>query len=88
MKKNRLVRLFCIAMATLFCLTACGDTNANDVETTPGANTAEPTVVTTAPITPEPKPEDEWVSAIFGGGPFVNQKRGMEKVKNRICAVL
>lgn len=81
MKKNRIMRLFCIAMAALFCLTACGDTNANDVETTPAATTVETTAATTETSKPDPKPEDEWVSAIFGGGPFVNQKRGMEKVK-------
>ena len=83
MKKNRLVRLFCIAMASLFCMTACADINGKDVETTPAATTVESVASTTESPKPDskPDPESEWVSAIFGGGPFVNQKRGLEKVK-------
>lgn len=77
MKKISLTRLVCMAMAAMFCLTSC---NSNDPAAT---TTAEPTttVATTATPEPEKKPEDEWVSAIFGGGPFYVSERGMKAVK-------
>lgn len=76
MKRIHLVRTVCAAMAALFCLTGCTTT----AETTTAATTTTAPVTTAAPK-PETKPENEWVSAIFGGGPFVSQKRGLEKVK-------
>ena len=78
MKKFRFTRLLCMAMAAMFCLTAC---NGSDPVTTTTAAPDTTTAVTTATPAPEKKPEDEWVSAIFGGGPFYVSERGMKAVK-------
>ncbi len=78
MKKIRFARLLCLAMAAMFCFTAC---KGNDpVATTTAAPTTTTAATTEAPK-PEPKPENEWVSALFGGGPFYISERGMKAVK-------
>ena len=80
MKRTKLIRLLAAALAGLFCLTACN--TGDPVDTTTTAATTTTTVITTAEPEPEPEPDNGWVSALFGGGPFNNGKRTVQKFKN------
>ncbi len=90
MKKLNLlhiVSLLALLLLTFTVLVSCGGdtvtTTTADVTTTQASTTT--TKITTAPITTTTPattapvttaaPEDEWVSAIFGGGPFVTGNR-------------
>ena len=88
--KNRFLPLIA-TLALMLCLTfvlvSCGGntettaeiTTTEEVETT---TTAEITTTTEAPVTTE-EPEPEFVSAIFGGGPFVTGYRAtINKIKD------
>ena len=80
MKPTKLIRLFAAAMAALFCLTACstGDPTA----TTTASTTTTTAVTTTVAPEPEEEPDNGWVSALFGGGPFNGGKRNVQRFKN------
>ena len=83
MKRKTLIRLMAAALAALFCLTGCS--TAEETASTAATTTEKPTL-TTAPITTQDpadvkEPDNGWVSAIFGGGPFNIGKRGLRDVK-------
>lgn len=78
MKRTKLLRTFALCLAAGFCLAGCSGESAITDATTD---------VTTVPTTteapaPEPEPDNGWVSAIFGGGPFGTGTRGLKEVKN------
>ncbi len=78
MMTKKLIRMVAMLMAALFCLAGCA--GEDPVATTTAATTTAP--VTTAPPQVEEEPDNGWVSAIFGGGPFCTGKRGLQDVKN------
>lgn len=79
MKRTKLIRLFAASIAAMFCLTGC-DVGAPS-DTTAATTTTTTAATTTVAPEPEPEPDNGWVSALFGGGPFCNSKRGLQKVK-------
>lgn len=99
MKKARyfpLVTMLLLLLVTTLAITACqGASDTTDAATTTAPNTSEPAVTTTmtantttiplvtttTPVTTEPEPQ--WVSAVFGGGPFTNGGvAAVNKIKN------
>ena len=83
MTRKTWIRLLASVFSALFCFNGCagveqatqsGTTDATTIDTTT-------TALTTKAPDPEPEPDNGWVSAIFGGGPFNVGKRGLKDVK-------
>ena len=76
------LRTAAFVFAALFCISGCAGV---EQTTTPAVTDATTLATTTAATTkapdPEPVPDNGWVSAIFGGGPFTTGKRGLKDVK-------
>lgn len=81
MKRTKLIRLVAAALAAMFCLTGCNMGEPANTTTTAATTTTTTAATTTTAPEPEPEPDNGWVSAIFGGGPFNNGKRGLKDVK-------
>lgn len=78
--KRLLASILCGLMLPLS-LASCSNTDTDDADST--SNTTGAT--TTAPVqnTPEPEGDPNWVSAIFGGGPFVTGGANMAVTMKR-----